>query len=162
MNPDFVLGNVTVTLPAAALHLPAAAPRTFENVPNGLNTTYCVGSLATVKLNGPPLFVFGVGFLKAVYTVFRKGVEGEVPSVGFARLAGVDYAGNGTAIIGWGGDGIDGDIGNTGPDGVRIESTDSDTSVAFTVAPATVTLTSTIAVTGPPISELPPAYSAAV
>jgi len=47
--------------------------------------------------------------------VFRKGAQGEQPSVGFAPLSGVDYTqANGNAIIGAGGDGIDGRIGEAG------------------------------------------------
>jgi hypothetical protein len=140
LNPEFILGNLSVIVPAAALHLPATPSRTFENVPAGLNTTYCVGGLASVDLpNQPSIWVFGLSFLKSVYTVFRKGGQGESASVGFARLKGVDYAGNGTAIIGWNGNGVDGSIGITGPNGTKIE-----VNTTTTPSPAgTVTATAT-------------------
>lgn len=69
-------------------------------------------------------------FPKSSYTVFRKGLAGEQPSIGFARLRIVDYAVNGTALIG---SGIDGSPGNAGvstgtPAGGNCTSASSPTS----------------------------------
>ena len=121
LNPEFIFGNVSVTLPAAALHMPAT-PYWMYPAPTGqLNTTYCVGGLATPNFPSDPYWVFGDAFLKGVYTVFRKGAQGEAPSVGFAKLKGVDYTGNGTLVVGYNGNGVDGTIGRTGPNGALIE-----------------------------------------
>jgi hypothetical protein len=56
-----------------------------------------------------------------VYTVFRKGngTISDPPSVGFAPIKGVNYQADGNAIIGVGGNGVYGGIGNAGGEVIR-------------------------------------------
>jgi cathepsin D len=62
------------------------------------------------------MWLLGDAFLKSVYTVFRHGDQsrGEAPSVGFARLKGVNYGADGLATLGQNGNGVNGRIGHAG------------------------------------------------
>ena len=98
---------------------------------------YCVASLmATNSTNFPnynttsvdPAWILGLSFLKSTYTVFRAGNSSEAASVGFAPLRGVNYTADGNAIIGIGGDGLDGNVGDAGAiiaysGGMRVSNT---------------------------------------
>ncbi|CAG7851455.1 SubName: Full=Related to aspartic peptidase A1-Laccaria bicolor {ECO:0000313/EMBL:CCA73596.1} [Serendipita indica DSM 11827] len=120
INAKFQFSNsVTVTLPATLLG--------FQLVGRAL-PGYCTGSILGSS-NGPyeqptpssiPSWIFGDAFLRATYTVFRKGplssndTGTDEAGVGFAPLKGVDYNTNGLAMLGVDGNGIDGRIGNAG------------------------------------------------
>ena len=86
-----------------------------------------------------PSWLIGDAFLKSVYTVFRKGngTAQDPPSVGFAPIKGVDYTADGNAVIGLGGNGINGAVGNAGvvvpggSDGVTSRSASASTAASF-------------------------------
>jgi hypothetical protein len=59
-------------------------------------------------------WILGAAYMRGVYTVFRGGSNGEQPSLGFAPIKGVNYNANWTQIIGVGGDGVNGRIGQAG------------------------------------------------
>jgi cathepsin D len=141
INAQFTFGSVTVTLPASVLK---EAP---INVTSRTSTQVCLGALVSSSTlaggsSDGPAWIFGDSLLKGTYTVFRYGdpSTGEKPAVGFAKLAGVDYSGNGNEVIGSGGDGVDGRIGNAGVSAAVV--TDTATGTVGT-GPATVTDTTT-------------------
>lgn len=108
----FSFGTVDVVLPSSLLVQPspiAQSPATSTSrtstsaTPSTTARRYCSGTLvgdndASTTNGASPAWILGHAFLKATYTVFRKGTS---PSVGFAKLkSGYSTSSNGGDGIG--------------------------------------------------------------